>query len=190
MTRKQALFKQHNQGQGITSPVDLNDLSPFLFNHELSLLEFYRRVLEEALDNTVPLLERLKFLSIFSSNLDEFFMIRVSGLKETCADGVTKLSPDGKTPREQLDEIRNCLLPLIEEQIRCLKDDIHPSLSSAGIEIIPYNSISETEKAGLDQYFMRSIFPMLTPQALDPGHPFPYISGLSLNLGLMVGPVR
>jgi polyphosphate kinase len=190
MTRKQALLKQHSQDQGIGPPIDLSDLSPFLFNHELSLLEFYRRVLEEALDNTVPLLERLKFLSIFSSNLDEFFMIRVSGLKETCADGVTKLSPDGKTPREQLKEIRDCLLPLIEEQIRCIKNEIYPNLSSAGIEITPYHSISLTEKADLDQYFMRSIFPILTPQAVDPGHPFPYISGLSLNLGLMVGPVR
>src|SRR4051812_36968619 len=88
---------QHNESQSTISPVDLRDLRPLLFNHELSLLEFHRRVLEEALDDTQPLLERLKFLSIFSSNLDEFFMIRVSGLKEASEEGVTKLSPDGMT---------------------------------------------------------------------------------------------
>ncbi|HEY0319829.1 MAG TPA: polyphosphate kinase 1 [Pyrinomonadaceae bacterium] len=170
--------------------MNLHDLRPLLFNYELSLLEFNRRVLEEALDDTQPLLERLKFLSIFSSNLDEFFMIRVSGLKETSNEGVTKLSPDGMTPLEQLKLIRSYLQTLIKEQTRLLKTKVLPALQSAAIIIAPYDSLSEAEKDGLKEYFMRRIFPMLTPQAIDPGHPFPYISGMSLNLGLMVGPVR
>lgn len=181
---------ERKESQGTISPVDLRDLSPFLFNRELSLLEFFRRVLEEALDDTQPLLERLKFLSIFSSNLDEFFMIRVSGLKEAFEEGVTELSLDGMTPGEQLKEIRQRLLPLLEEQTRCLKSEILPSLEGASIVVAPYDSLSESEKDALGEYFMRRIFPLLTPQALDPGHPFPYISGLSLNIGLMVGPLR
>lgn len=177
-------------GQGGAAPADLSDLKPYLLNRELSLLEFYNRVLEEALDQTQPLLERLKFLSIFSSNLDEFFMIRVSGLKETSEEGVTELSPDGMTPDKQLTEIRSRLLRLLKEQMRCWKSDILPALAQSGIAISPYGSLSEPEKESLNHYFMRRIFPILTPQAIDPGHPFPYISGLSLNLGLMVGPIR
>lgn len=176
-------------GPGTISTVDLRDLRPLLFNRELSLLEFFRRVLEEALDDTQPLLERLKFLSIFSSNLDEFFMIRVSGLKETFEEGVLELLPDGMSPGEQLKQIRERLLPLLEEQTRCLKSEILPRLESAGIVVSSYDSLAESEKAGLDEYFMQRIFPVLTPQAMDPGHPFPYVSGLSLNIGLMVGPV-
>jgi polyphosphate kinase len=190
-TRKQLTQTVKQQdSQCATSTSDLHNLSPFLFNRELSQLEFYRRVLEEALDETVPLLERLKFLAIFSTNVDEFFMIRVSGLKETFEEGVTDLSPDGMTPSEQLEEIRRRLLPLLEEQIRCLKSEIIPGLARAGIVIAPYASLSETERESLDDYFRQRIFPILTPQAVDQGHPFPIISGLSLNLGLMVGPVR
>lgn len=147
-------------------------------------------MLEEAVDETEPILERLKFLSIFASNMDEFFMIRVSGLKETFEEGVTELSPDGMTPGEQLKAIREQVIPLVEEQSRCFKDEVLPKLAGAGIVIAPYDSLSEIERANLKKYFMRRIFPVLTPQAVDPGHPFPYISGLSLNLGLMVGPVR
>lgn len=182
--------ERRKDDQGTISKVGLRDLSAYLFNRELSLVEFFRRVLEEAMDDTQPLLARLKFLSIFSSNLDEFFMIRVSGLKEMFEEGVTELSPDGLTPGEQLQEIRERLLPLLEEQTRCLKSEILPRLESAGIIVASYESLSESERAALGEYFMRRIFPMLTPQAVDPGHPFPYISGLSLNLGLMVGPVR
>jgi polyphosphate kinase len=181
---------ERKDGQGTLSKIDLRDLSAYLFNRELSLVEFFRRVLEEALDDTQPLLERLKFLSIFSSNLDEFFMIRVSGLKEMFEEGVTELSLDGMTAGEQLQEIREHLLPLLEEQARCLKIEILPRLESAGIIIASYGSLSESEKDALGEYFMRGIFPLLTPQAIDPGHPFPYISGLSLNLCLMVRPLR
>src|SRR3954470_20750619 len=119
--------------------------SQFFFNRELSLLEFHARVLEEALDDSNLLLERLKFLSIFSSNLDEFFQIRVSGLKEELQDS-NVVSSDGQTPAEQLRKIRERVLALMNEQARCLREDILPQLKAAGVSLIPYNSLSRHEK--------------------------------------------
>ena len=159
--------------------------SQFFFNRELSLLEFHARVLEEALDDRNPLLERLKFLSIFSSNLDEFFMIRVSGLKEELEDS-NVVSADGLTPGEQLAKVRERVLVLINEQARSLRDDILPQLKDAGLSLVPYESLSRHEKESLKDYFMEKVFPILTPLAVDPSHPFPYISPLSVNIGLMV----
>jgi polyphosphate kinase len=159
--------------------------SQLLFNRELSLLEFHARVLEEALDDRNPLLERLKFLSIFSSNLDEFFMIRVSGLKDELDDNHI-VSPDGLTPLEQLIKTRERVLVLINEQARCLREEILPQLKDAGLSLIPYDSLSRHEKESLKDYFMEKVFPILTPLAVDPSHPFPYLSPLSVNIGLMV----
>ncbi|HYH85917.1 MAG TPA: polyphosphate kinase 1 [Pyrinomonadaceae bacterium] len=159
-----------------------------LFNRELSQIEFYRRVLEEALDRTQPLLERLKFLSIFSDNLDEFFMIRVSGLQETLAEQVRELSPDGMGTADQLREIRSRLLPLFAEHARCLNDEVLPELDVQGIEIVSINTLSLPERQSLREFFKKKVHPVLTPQAVDQGHPFPYISNLSLNIGLMVEP--
>ncbi|HEU4932543.1 MAG TPA: polyphosphate kinase 1 [Pyrinomonadaceae bacterium] len=159
--------------------------SQFFFNRELSLLEFHARVLEEALDDRNPLLERLKFLAIFSSNLDEFFMIRVSGLKEELEDA-NVVSPDGLTPREQLAKTRERVVALINEQARCLREEILPQLKDAGISLITYDSLSRHEKESLKDYFMEKVYPILTPLAVDPSHPFPYISPLSVNIGLMV----
>jgi polyphosphate kinase len=156
------------------------------FNRELSLLEFHRRVLEEGLDQSNPVLERLKFLAIFSSNLDEFFMIRVSGLKEELEENVTELSLDGMTPDEQLREIRQRVLPMLEEQTRCLREQILPELESAGVSVVAYESLGAEDQKALRSYFMEKVFPVLTPLAVDQSHPFPYISPLSLNLGLMV----
>ena len=156
------------------------------FNRELSLLEFHRRVLEEGLDQSNPVLERLKFLAIFSSNLDEFFMIRVSGLKEELEENVTELSPDGLTPDEQLREIRQRVLPMLKEQTRCLREQILPELESAGVHVVGYESLGLDDQEALHTYFMEKVFPILTPLAVDQSHPFPYISPLSLNLGLMV----
>ena len=157
-----------------------------LLNRELSLIEFFRQVLEEGSNARNPLLDRLRFLTIFSSIVDEFFMVRVSGLKEEFEDGWVQPSPDGMTAAEQLTEIRKRLLPLIAEQMRCLKEQILPELEANGIVLAPYQSLSKTERDEADHYFLRQVFPVLTPLAVDPAHPFPYISGLSLNLGLMV----
>jgi len=162
----------------------------FLLNRELSWLEFNRRVLEEALDSSKPILERLKFLSIFSTNLDEFFMIRVSGLKEQIWQNIDELSPDGMTASEQLQQIRQRLLPMLSEQSRCLQDEILPTLEKHGIKIEKYSSLKKHEREALNKYFLQQVFPILTPQAVDASHPFPYISNLSLNLGLMVEPSK
>jgi polyphosphate kinase len=180
-----------NEGSGqhpVTLPPTLFLSRKLLFNRETSWLEFNRRVLEEALDSSEPLLERVKFLSIFSTNLDEFFMIRVSGLKEQIDEGVTELSLDGLTPAAQLKQINERLRPMLAEQVRCFKEDILLELARQGIVISPYRAMSDRERRMLSTYFMENVFPVLTPQAVDPGHPFPYISNLSLNLGVMVEP--
>src|SRR5947209_4071338 len=182
-----AMLKEEREAaRRLPLPPVLCGSKELLFNRELSLLEFFRRVLEEAQDETQPLLERLKFLSIFSSNVDEFFMIRVSALKEQLTGEVTELSPDGMTPTEQLRACRQRLLPMIAAQMRCLQAEVLPQLKTHGIVVAAYDSLSEAERHALDAYFMKRVFPVLTPLAVDPSHPFPYISNLSLNLGLMV----
>jgi polyphosphate kinase len=157
-----------------------------VLNRDLCQLEFFRRVLEEATDKATPVLERLKFLSVFSSNLDEFFMVRVSGIKEMLPIEDIGPIPGELTPVEQLAVIRERVLPLVEEQTRCLRDDVLPQLADNGVVIAPYKSLSKDEKRSLAQYFMKNIFLVLTPQAVDPARPFPYISNLSLNIGLTV----
>jgi polyphosphate kinase len=159
-----------------------------LFNRELSWLEFNRRVLDNAFDEDLPLLERLKFLSIFSTNLDEFFMIRVSGLKEQIEDGVLEASPDGMTAHEQITELNCRLRPMLEKQSSYLKKTILPAMADHGITIEPYKDLKPDERKRLDEYFSEELFPILTPQAVDASHKFPYISNLSLNLGLFIEP--
>src|SRR5918912_1753652 len=125
VARENSILKEvSGEPNQVALPPVLRGAKEFLFNRELGLLEFFRRVLEEALDETQPLLERLKFLAIFSSNLDEFFMIRVSALKEELEEAITELSPDGRTPEEQLAACREQLLPIVEQQMRCLRDDV------------------------------------------------------------------
>src|SRR5579885_2155412 len=167
-----------------------HDGARLFFNRELSQIEFYRRVLEEAQDATQPPLERLKFLAIFAENLDEFFMIRVSGLQETLAENVTEPSPDQMAAADQLREIRARLVPLFEEHARCLREDVLPELERAGIQIVPHSTLSLPERQVAREFFKRKVYPVLTPQAVDQGHPFPYISNLSLNLALMVEPLQ
>ncbi len=162
----------------------------FLTNREISWLEFNRRVLEEALNDQTPLLERLKFLSIFSTNLDEFFMIRVSGLKEQIAEGINYPSSDGMSAAEQLREIRELVQPMVNQQIKCLHEEVLPQLAENGIKIFAYKELGGGDKKKLDDYFLKNVFPVLTPQAVDISHPFPYVSNLSLNLGLIVEPDR
>ena len=155
-------------------------------NRELSWIEFNRRVLQEAQNQNAPLLERVKFLSIFSSNLDEFFMIRVSGLREQIAAGVTQRTPDGMTPAEQLDAVRAALLPLLDEQTRVLTEDLIPKLANQGIRLLNYDELTPAHRAALRSYYEREIFPVLTPLAFDAAHPFPRISNLSLNLAVLI----
>ena len=161
-----------------------------LFNRELSWLEFNRRVLDEAMDDNLPILERLKFLSIFATNLDEFFMIRVSGIKEQIEESVTELSPDGLTATEQLREIGKRLRPMLKKQAGYLNQTVLPELAASGITIEPYKTLPLKERKKLDKYFIDNLFPILTPQSVDSSHPFPYISNLSLNLGLFIEPNR
>jgi polyphosphate kinase len=173
------------QASVAASAVDLGDPSLY-FNRELSWIEFNRRVLEETEDPRHPLLERVKFLSIFSSNLDEFFMIRVSGLKDQVAAGVVNTPPDGMTPAEQLAEIRAQVLPLMQEQRRYFYEEIVPALARAGIYIHRYSQVDPENCDYLRACFQAEILPVLTPLGFDPGRPFPHISNLSLNLGVTV----
>ena len=143
-------------------------------------------MLEEATDKTTPVLEKLKFLGVFASNLDEFFMVRVSGIKEMLGIDDLGPMPGELTPTEQLRVIRERVLTLVEEQTRCLREEVLPELAANGVVIAPYNSLSEKERQRLSEYFLKNIFLVLTPQAVDPARPFPYISNLSLNIGLTV----
>jgi polyphosphate kinase len=165
--------------------LDLNDPRLFI-NRELSMLEFQRRVLEEAWDEKNPLLERVKFLSIVGSNLDEFFMVRVSGLKKQIDLGVLDLPPDGMTPAEQLAAIRKIAMQIMTDARDCLRDDILPALTKTGIHILDYNELTDRQKSTVVSYFEEVVFPVLTPLAFDPGHPFPHISNLSLNLAVLI----
>lgn len=155
-------------------------------NRELSWLEFNRRVLEEALDPSMPLLERVKFLAIFSSNLDEFFMIRFSGLRRQLMTGVVAPPPDGMSPAAQLESIDDCLTPMLHLAAQCWKEDLLPSLGEQGIEILSYSQLRNKQRKLLRNYVTREIFPALTPLAFDPSHPFPHISNLSVNLAVVI----
>src|SRR5690349_15352395 len=180
-----ASARQASSNAEFVSPISLKDPSLYI-NRELSLLAFQRRVLEEAQDETNPLLERVKFLSIVGSNLDEFFMVRVAGLKQQVAAGVVDVSPDGLTPAEQLATIRKNVTRLMAATRDCLTKTLLPSLDEAGIHILDYAALKDKQRAYVKQYFDDVIFPVLTPLALDPGRPFPYISNLSLNLAVLI----
>ena len=159
---------------------------PTLLNRELSWLDLNARVLELAGDPNEPLLERVKFCSIFSANLDEFFMVRVAGLLDQVASGLSVRSVDGRSPHQALAEIRSRTLDLMAEQSRLWRADLCPALSREGIVIGSVVDATSDERAELEHHFARQIFPVLTPLAVGPGQPFPYISGLSLSLGVIV----
>jgi len=158
----------------------------YYFNRELSWLAFNNRVLHEALDPRTPLLERLKFMAIVSNNLDEFFMVRVAGLMQQVDAQVHKRTPDGRTPQEQLDAISQTLRPKVIEQHHHFDQVLRPQLAAHGIHILDYIDLNQEQRLYLQTYFETQIFPVLTPLAVDPGHPFPYISNLSLNLAVVV----
>lgn len=157
-----------------------------ILNRELSLLDFQSRVLEEAADLRNPPLERLKFLSIFGSNMDEFFMVRVSGIKKLKRGRYPDLSPDGLTPRDQLRLIRKRALKLYSQAHFLYRDEIQPLLETAGVHILNYNRLRDAQRTAVDVYFQQVVFPVLTPLLLDSSHPFPHISSLSLNLAVII----
>lgn len=173
-----------------STPAGLTDHSltdPQLYvNRELSLLEFQRRVLEEARDPHNPLLERVKFLSILGSNLDEFFMVRVAGLKHQVEAGHTELNMDGWTAGALLEEMRARIVLLDRQAYDFYAQELLPDLTKARIRIVDYASVHDVQRAALDAYFRETVFPVLTPLAFDPGRPFPHISNLSLNLAVLV----
>jgi polyphosphate kinase len=156
------------------------------FNRELSWLDFNARVLALAEDESQPLLERAKFLAIFASNLDEFYMVRVAGLKRRRETGLSVRSADGLTPREQLAYIAKRNQELVEQQSAAFEERIRPQLAGRGIRIVRWNELVDDDKKRLHNYFTDQVFPVLTPLAVDPAHPFPYISGLSMNLAVTV----
>ena len=166
-------------------PPPLDDPSLYI-NRELSWIRFNERVLEEALDESHPLLERVKFLAIWANNLDEFFMVRVSGLLRQVVAGAATLPADGLSPAQQLTAIRKELLPAIARHAACWSQQIRPALAAAGVEVLEYRDLSAAEKRKARSYFRESMFPILTPLAFDPAHPFPHISNLSLNLAVIL----
>jgi polyphosphate kinase len=165
---------------------DSSALASKYLNRELSWLDFNRRVLELAQDKAVPLLERVRFLAIFSSNLDEFFMKRVGGLQRQQSAHVSELSLDGLTPQQQLDAIHAYLRPMLEAHVDCWLNDLKPALQNEGVFIHDYDALDELDKTAADQFFLKHVFPILTPLAVDPGHPFPFISNLSNSIGVLL----
>ena len=147
-------------------------------NRELSWLDFNARVLELSEDESLPLLERMKFLAIFAGNLDEFFMVRIAGLKRRHDMGLTVRSPDGLTIREQIQLVTRRTQDLVQRHADVFLKDVAPRLQEEGIRIVHYEELEDDAARGLREYFRDYVFPILTPLAVDPGHPFPYISGL------------
>ncbi len=168
-----------------SSDIDLADPQYYL-SRELTWLEFNARVLHEAMDERTPLLERLKFMGIFSSNLDEFFMVRIAAIKEQIEAKVSKLTPDGRTPTEQLTIARDRVQQLITKQHHHFETVLRPATIAQGIYLLDYYDLNQEQCNYLQTYFEEQIFPVLTPLAVDPGHPFPYISNLSLNLAVAI----
>ncbi len=168
----------------VDSP-DLHDPSLYI-NRELSWLEFNERCLGEALNPDLPLLERVRFLAIFSNNLDEFYMVRVSGLKDQVTAGVLETPPDGLSPQQQLAAIRERVLPMQHEQRRCFLEEVVPRLAEHKVFVLPYDQLTPGQQQVLRRYFEVEVFPVLTPLAVDPGRPFPHISNLSLSLAVMM----
>ncbi len=165
-------------------PTRSDATEPRYLNRELSWLDFNARVLALAEDDATPLLERAKFLAIFSQNLDEFFQVRVAGLKDQVAAGLGATSPDGRTPAQQLLEVRDRVEELMARQERAFLDGVVPGLARHGIRLSSWDDLDDDDEKFLVETFEQRIFPVLTPLAVDPGHPFPYISNLSLSLAV------
>ncbi|MEM9414370.1 MAG: polyphosphate kinase 1 [Planctomycetota bacterium] len=166
-------------------PLPIPESEAFI-NREVSWLEFNRRVLHEALDPRTPLLERVAFLAIFNSNLDEYYQKRVGSLKRQVASNIHRRGPDNLSAADQVAKIREMVLPMLHEQAACFRDQIKPELAENGIHLLKWGELTDAERAEAEQHFMDNLFPVLTPLAVDPGHPFPFISNLSTSLGVML----
>jgi len=175
----------HHNVTATASPSELERPDLYI-NRELSWIEFNWRVFEEAQDTRHPLLERVKFLSIFDTNLDEFIMIRLAGLKDQTAAHVTTVSPDGRTPEQQLIAVRERLNPQLQEVRKYWRSELLPLLTEQGIHVLDYEQLDAKQRAAMKAYFEREVFPVLTPLAVDAGHPFPHISNRSLNLAVVI----
>lgn len=177
--------------QSINQPINKRpektiDRSLYFFNRELSWIAFNKRVLHEGVDSRTPLLERAKFCAIFSTNLDEFFMVRVAGVKKKFAEQLDIITDDGLKPDKQLLAIRDALVPLVTMQHEFFENTLRPELHKHGVKLLDYKNIDKKHQHYLTTYFREKLFPVLTPLAVDPAHPFPYISNLSLNLVVLV----
>ncbi|MCB2205711.1 polyphosphate kinase 1 [bacterium] len=178
---------QEEEAQGKDAPREYDLYAPEVyFNRELSWLDFNWRVLNEALDKSIPLLERLKFLGITASNLDEFYMIRVAGLKQQIELGVTDLPPDGMTPEEVIEAIRSSVCRMNSEMSACFLGEIQPGLEQEDVFLHRYEKLDAKSRSWCENYFMEHVYPVLSPLAIDPGHPFPHLLNRSLNLVITV----
>ncbi len=184
MSGREKTVQSESKSVGIQGKKPRRGTSEEFLNREISWLEFNRRVLHEAADERTPLLERLRFLSIFSSNLDEFFMKRVGGLKRQVTLGIRNLSLDGLTAGKQLKAIEKYVIPLQKEQATIYRNQIIPALEKENIFVLKWKDLSESEKEETKNYFRSHVFPVLTPLSVDPGHPFPFISNLSTSLAI------
>ncbi|MEM1107608.1 MAG: polyphosphate kinase 1 [Planctomycetota bacterium] len=155
-------------------------------NREASWLEFNRRVLHEALDERTPLLERVGFLAIFNSNLDEYYQKRVGGLKRQIEAGLMTRTVDGLSPEQQLAVIRDLVIPMLDEQAKCYVEVVRPALKEKGIHLLTWDELTDADREHANDYFRTNLFPVVTPLSVDPGHPFPFISNLSTSLGVML----
>src|SRR4051812_28509047 len=174
-------------GDAAPLPPGAGEVSPQEFlNRDLSWLEFNRRVLHEALDPRTPLLERLRFLGIFTTNLDEYFMKRVGALKRQIAEGTVTQTPDRLTPAQNLASIRQAISPMLAQQADAFINVICPALSAVGVHLLSWEELTEAEREKSTRYFRANVFPVLTPLAVDPGNPFPFISNLSTSFGVVL----